>query len=168
MSMTNCARLVAGALALCMFAFAGVGCESDQIEANNKLIQQQQEQLENQQRELEGLKASQNQGYTPGVASAARGGCDKDVEAAATQHGGDKFAAGDFSKALDYYQDALLACPNDARAQVNVARTYEAQGNKVAAIKLYRKAADSKGATVSDAELEAQSALERLQASQLP
>ena len=168
MSMRNCARLMAIALAVCIFGFAGVGCESDQIEANNKLIQQQQEQLENQQRELEALKTSQNQGYTPGVASSAAGGCDKEVEAAATQRGGDKFAAGDFSKALDYYQDALLACPNDARAQVNVARTYEAQGNKVAAIKLYRKAADSRGATVSDAELEAQSALERLQASRLP
>jgi tetratricopeptide (TPR) repeat protein len=168
MSMTNCARLIAIHLALCMLALAGVGCDSDQIEANNKLIQQQQEQLEHQQQELEGLKASQNQTYTPGVASSARGGCDKDVESAASQHGGDKFAAGDFSKALDYYQDALLACPNDARAEVNVARTYEAQGNKVAAIKFYRKAADSTGATVSDAELEAQSALERLQASRLP
>jgi tetratricopeptide (TPR) repeat protein len=168
MSMTNCARLIALQLALCMFALAGVGCESDQIAANNKLVQQQQEQLENQQRELEALKAGQNQGYRPGVASSAPGGCDKDVETTATQRGGDKFAAGDFSKALDYYQDALLACPNDARAEVNVARTYEAQGNKVAAIKFYRKAADSSGATVSDAELEAQSALERLQASQLP
>lgn len=168
MSMMNCARRSVIALTLCMLALGGVGCESDQIAANNKLVQQQQEQLENQQRELEALKASQNQGYTPGVARSAPGGCDKEVETAASQHGGDKFAAGDFSRALDYYQDALLACPNDAMAEVNVARTYEAQGNKVAAIKFYRKAADSSGATVSDAELEAQSALERLQASRLP
>jgi tetratricopeptide (TPR) repeat protein len=166
--MTNCARLVAIHLALCLLALAGVGCESDQIAANNKLIQQQQEQLEHQQQELEGLKASQNQTYTPGVASSPRGGCDKEVESAASQRGGDKFAAGDFSRALDYYQDALLACPNDARAEVNVARTYEAQGNKVAAIKFYRKAADNGSATVSDAELEAQSALQRLQVSRLP
>jgi tetratricopeptide (TPR) repeat protein len=168
MSMTNCARLVAIQLALCLFALGGVGCDSDQIAANNKLVQQQQEQLENQQRELEALKANQNQGYTPGVASSTAGGCDKDVETVASQRGGDRFAAGDFSRALDYYQDALLACPNDAKAEVNVARTYEAQGNKVAAIKFYRKAADSGGATVSDAELQAQSALERLQASRLP
>jgi tetratricopeptide (TPR) repeat protein len=164
--MMNCARRSLIALALCLFALAGAGCESDQIEATNKLVQQQQEQLENQQRELEALKA--NQGYTPGVASSPAGGCEKDVEKVASQRGGDRFAAGDFSKALDYYQDALLACPNDARAEVNVARTFEAQGNKVAAIKFYRKAADSGGATVSDAELEAQSALERLQASRLP
>jgi tetratricopeptide (TPR) repeat protein len=168
MTMTNCARRSMVALALCLFALAGAGCESDQIEATNKLVQQQQEQLENQQRELEALKANQNQGYTPGVASSRAGGCDKDVETVASQRGGDRFAAGDFSKALDYYQDALLACPNDARAEVNVARTFEAQGNKVAAIKFYRKAADSGGATVSDAELEAQSALERLQASRMP
>ena len=168
MSMTHCARDIVILLALCILALADVGCESDQIAANNKLIQQQQEQLEHQQQELEGLKASQSQTYTPGVARSAPGGCDKEVETAASQHGGDKFAAGDFSKALDYYQDALLACPNDARAEVNVARTYEAQGNKVAAIKLYRKAADNGSTTVSDAELEAQSALERLQASQLP
>jgi tetratricopeptide (TPR) repeat protein len=168
MSMMNCARGIVTLVALCLFALGVVGCESDQIEANNKLVQQQQEQIEHQQQELEALKASQNQGYTPGVARSAAGGCDKDVESAASQHGGDKFAAGDFSKALDYYQDALMACPNDARAEVNVARTYEAQGNKVAAIKFYRKAAGSSGATVSDAELEAQSALERLQASELP
>ncbi len=168
MSMANCARRSPMLLALCLFALAGAGCEGDQIAATNKLVQQQQEQLEHQQQELEALKASQNQTYTPGVATSARGGCDKEVETVATQRGGDRFAAGDFSKALDYYQDALLACPNDARAEVNVARTFEAQGNKVAAIKFYRKAADSGGATVSDAELEAQSALERLQASRLP
>jgi tetratricopeptide (TPR) repeat protein len=168
MSMTNCARPILILLALCLFALGGVGCGSDQIEATNKLVQQQQEQLENQQRELEALKASQNQTYTPGVASSAPGGCDKDVAKVASQRGGDRFAAADYSKALDYYQDALLACPNDARAEVNVARTFEAQGNKVAAIKFYRKAADSGGATVSDAQLEAQSALDRLQASRMP
>ena len=118
----------------------------DQIDATNKLVQQQQEQLEHQQQELEALQANQNQNYTPGVASSPRGGCDKDVETTATHRGGDKFAAGDFNKALGYYQDALMACPNDERAEVNVARTYEALGNKVAAINLYRKVADTDAA----------------------
>jgi tetratricopeptide (TPR) repeat protein len=160
------------ALALGMFALIGSGCMGDQIDATNKLVQQQQEQLEHQQQELEALQANQNQNYTPGVASAPRGGCDKDVEATATHRGGDKFAAGEFNKALGYYQDALMACPTDERAEVNVARAYEALGNKVAAINLYRKVADNdsgtNSATVSDAQDEAKAALLRLQATRMP
>ena len=151
-----------------MFALVGSGCMGDQIDATNKLVQQQQEQLEHQQQELEALQANQNQNYTPGVASSPRGGCDKEVETTATHRGGDKFAAGDFNKALGYYQDALLACPKDERAQVNVARSYEALGNKVAAINLYRKVADSNSATVTDSQDEAKAALLRLQATRMP
>jgi tetratricopeptide (TPR) repeat protein len=166
--MTNLASRTLLGLALGALAFSAAGCMGDQIEATNKLVQQQQEQIEHQQQELEAIRASQNQSYAPGAATASAGGCDKGVETAATQRGGDKFAAGDFPKALDYYQDALAACPTDDRAQVNVARTYEALGNKVSAIKYYRKAADSSSPTVSDAQEEAKAALERLQASQLP
>ena len=157
------------AFVLVVFAFVGSGC-SDQNDATNKLVQQQQEQLEHQQQELEQLQANQNQNYTPGVAGSPRGGCDKDVETTATHRGGDKFAAGEFNKALGYYQDALLACPNDEKAEVNVARSYEALGNKVAAINLYRKVADtdSNSATVSDAQEEAKAALLRLQAARMP
>jgi len=138
------------------------------MDATNKLVQQQQEQLEHQQQELEALQANQNQSYTPGAATSSRGGCDKQVETVASQRGGEKFASGDFNKALAYYQDALLACPNDERAEVNVARSYEALGNKVAAINLYRKVADSNSATVSDAQEEAKAALLRLQATRMP
>jgi tetratricopeptide (TPR) repeat protein len=151
-----------------MLAFIGSGCMGDQIDATNKLVQQQQEQIEHQQQELEAIQASQNQGYAPGVASSSRGGCDKDVEQTASQRGGDRFAAGDFNKALGYYQDALLACPSDERAEVNVARSYEALGNKVAAINLYRKVADTNSATVTDAQDEAKAALLRLQATRMP
>jgi tetratricopeptide (TPR) repeat protein len=165
---TNLARPILAALALGMFALIGSGCMGDQIDATNKLVQQQQEQLEHQQQELEALQANQNQNYTPGIANSPRGGCDKDVETTATHRGGDKFAAGDFNKALGYYQDALLACPTDQRAEVNVARSYEALGNKVAAINLYRKVADTNSATVTDAQDEAQAALLRLQATRMP
>ena len=156
------------ALVLGAFALGAAGCMSDQIEATNKLVEEQQEQIEKQQQELEAIRASQNQTYAHGVATSATGGCDKGVETVATQRGGDKFAAGDFSKALGYYQDALSACPTDDRAEINVARTYEALGDKASAIKYYRRAADSSGATVSDAQEEAKAALERLQVSQLP
>jgi tetratricopeptide (TPR) repeat protein len=139
-----------------------------QIDATNKLVQQQQEQLEHQQQELEALQANQNQSYTPGATPGARGGCDKEVETLASQRGGDKFAAGEFNKALGYYQDALLACPNDDRAEVNVARSYEALGNNVSAVNYYRRAADSGGPIDTDAQEEAKAALLRLQASRMP
>ncbi len=91
--------------------------------------------------------------------SSSPGGCDKGVESMASQRGGEKFSAGDFNAALGYYQDALAACPNDDRAEVNVARAYEALGNKVSAIKYYRKAADTGGPTETDAEEEARASL---------
>ena len=170
-SVTTLPRPILAALSLAVFALIAAGC-SDQNDATQKLVQQQQEQLEHQQQELEQLQANQNQGYTPGAATTSpRGGCDKEVEMTATHRGGDKFAAGDFNKALGYYQDALLACPNDDKAEVNVARTYEALGNKVAAINMYRKVADAgdaNSATVSDAQEEAKAALLRLQVSRMP
>jgi len=168
--MTTSPRRTLAPLALGVLALVCSGCMGDQIDATNKLVQQQQEQLEHQQQELEQLQQNQNQGYAPGVASAPHGGCDKQVEATATQRGGDKFAAGDFNKALGYYQDALLACPNDDRAEVNVARAYEALGNKANAINYYRRAADAdrNSATVDDAQDEAKAALLRLQASRMP
>ena len=107
------------------------------------------------------------QAYTPGVASSS-GGCDRGVENAATERGGQQFSSGAFHKALDYYNDALTACPSSDQAQVNVARTYEALGNKPAAIKHYRIAAESNSATVSNASDEAKAALVRLQASLMP
>lgn len=167
-SVTKLATRILLALALGIFALMGAGCMGDQIEATKQLVEQQQSQLEQQQQEIEALKANQNQGYAPGVAASSPGGCDKGVETAASQRGGDRFAASDFSKALEYYQDALSACPTDDRAEVNVARTYEALGNKVSAIKHYRKAADSNSPIVSDASEQARAALERLQASRLP
>jgi tetratricopeptide (TPR) repeat protein len=170
-SMADFFRRIVPAIALMALAFVVTGCGSDQIEATNKLVQQQQEQIEKQQQEIEAIKASQNQSYTPGAAtsaSASPGGCDKQVEQVATQRGGDKFASGDYLKALGYYQDALTACPNDDRANVNVARTYEALGKNAQAIKYYRKAADTPGPTETDAEDEAKAALLRLQASRIP
>ncbi len=167
-SVTNPARRILFALALGVFALIGAGCMGEQIDATQRLVQQQQEQLEHQQQEIEALKANQNSGYARSGGASSSNGCDKGVETVASQRGGDRFAAADFSKALGYYQDALSACPTDARAEVNVARTYEALGNKVAAINHYRKAADSPGAVVSDASEEARAALERMQASRLP
>jgi tetratricopeptide (TPR) repeat protein len=169
-SATRCARQIPLALALGFLALILPGCGNDEIEATNKLVQQQQAQLEQQQQEIDALKANQ-QTYTPGVGTNSAGGCDKEVEQIANKRGGDKFVTGDYAKALGYYRDALLACPTDDRASVNVARTYEALGNKTQAIKYYRQAADRSDAsapTVSDASEEAKAALLRLQASRMP
>ena len=50
-------------MAVGVLALMASGCMGDQIDATNKLVQQQQEQLEHQQQELEALQANQ----TPGV-----------------------------------------------------------------------------------------------------
>jgi len=164
--MTKLTGIVSSLVVTGLFAISLMSCGDSQIEANNELVKQQQTQIEQMQQEIESLKVNQT-GYTPGVSSNA-GGCDKGVETTATQRGGERFAASDFGKALGYYQDALTACPTDDRAEVNVARAYEALGDKASAVKHYRKAANSGGATVSDAQTKAQNALVRLQASRLP
>ena len=153
------------ALALAIFTLVGSGCGGDQIAATQEMVKQQQEQIEQQQQQIDSLKNSQT--YTPGVASSS-GGCDRGVENAATERGGEQFSSGNFHKALDYYNDALTACPSSDQAQVNVARTYEALGNKPAAIKHYRIAAESTSPTVSRASDEAKAAMVRLQAPLLP
>ncbi len=51
---------------------------------------------------------------------------------------------------------------------MNVARAYEALGDNASAVKHYRKVANANSVTVSDAQLQAQNALVRLQASRLP
>jgi tetratricopeptide (TPR) repeat protein len=154
------------ALALGIFTFVASGCGGDQIASTQEMVKQQQEQIEQQQQEIDALKNTQAT-YTPGVASSS-GGCDRGVENAATERGGEQFSSGNFHKALDYYNDALSACPTSDQAHVNVARTYEALGNKPAAIKHYRIAAESTSPTVSRASDEAKQALVRLQASLMP
>jgi len=132
------------------------GCDSTTLKAQQQQVQEQQQQIEQQQQEIEALKAG-GPSYTPGVAPPS-GGCDRATAASATKRGGDKFAAGDYQHALGYYKDALTACPDDAHAQINLARTYEALGDRQAAVDHYRAAASSGGAG-SD---EARNALTRL------
>ncbi len=155
------AFLTAAVLGLAMILSA---CEQATLDANAKQVQQQQAQIEQNQMEIQRMMAQQ-QGYgaSSGSVSATTGtGCDKSVMAAATKHGGDKMAAADFTHALGYYQDALTACPNNARAEVNIARAYEAAGNRTAALEHFRTAAHSSDSTESAAEEEARNAIVRL------
>jgi tetratricopeptide (TPR) repeat protein len=133
------------------------GCGDATLKAQQQQVQAQQQQIEQQQQEIESLKAGGPSSYTPGVAPPT-GGCDRATADVATKRGGDKFATGDYQHALGYYKDALTACPGDARAEINLARTYEALGDRQAAIEHYRAAASSGGAGSE----EARNALTRL------
>lgn len=152
-------------LGLAMIAFA-IGCGGEQIEQNKQMVTQQQSEIEQMRLEIESLKANQNR-TTYSTAPSAAGGCDKAIETTATQRGGERFAANDFPKALGYYQDALMACPTDDMAEINVARAYEAMGDKASAIAHYRAAANRQTAVVTPAQEQARQALVRLQASRM-
>ncbi|HUO06159.1 MAG TPA: hypothetical protein VMU16_13260 [Candidatus Binataceae bacterium] len=150
-----------------LLLFTVAGCQDSAIDANNQMLKEQQVEIERMQRQIEGLQATQSNNYVPGV-SPPPGGCDRSVQAIATRSGGDRFAAGDFAGALGYYQDALTACPGDAQAEVNVARAYEAIGDKQRAVEHYRVAANPTNGTIGAPQEQARDALLRLDASQLP
>jgi tetratricopeptide (TPR) repeat protein len=120
-------------------ALAG-GCQSAQIEASNRQLQAQQAELETLNNEVAAMQAAQAPSAPP-----TAGSCDPGVSRAATLRGGELFAASDFSHALAYYQDALTACPQSASAELNLARTYEAMGQRADAIMHYRNAAKGGG-----------------------
>ncbi|MGH7986404.1 MAG: hypothetical protein ACREQX_08985 [Candidatus Binataceae bacterium] len=77
------------------------------------------------------------------------GGCDQSVMKEATRKAGEHFAASDYGHALGYYQDAATACPGSAQAQLNLARTYEAIGDRQHALQHYRLAADASKANTA-------------------
>jgi tetratricopeptide (TPR) repeat protein len=140
---SNSNRVARSLLVAMMFAFVTVmGCSNDANEENRKAVEQNQALIEETQKEINQVQAQQT--YTPPApVPGTPGSCDKKVMDAATRRAGDSYANGDLSKALAYYNDALTACPGSAKANMNVARTYEAQGNREAALRFYRTAANA-------------------------
>ncbi len=133
-----------------VFAF---GCANDAIEANRRQVEANQALIEQTQQQLAMLQAQQNSGPPPS-ASGQPGACDKKVEATATKHAGDSYAAGDLTKARGYYQDALTACPSSSKAALNLGHVNETMNNRDAAIRYYRQAAasgDSDAHSIQDA-----------------
>ncbi len=129
------------ALAAAVGAIAsGLGCVDNMAEVNSSQLHQQQQQIEDLQHQIDSLKQQQNQFYALS-SQVAPGGCDHGVMHDATQRGDDKLAARDYERALDYYQDAASACPNNAAAEFNIARAYEAEGERDQASAHYRRAA---------------------------
>jgi tetratricopeptide (TPR) repeat protein len=134
---------------------------------NDALLKENQQQLARQQTELDQLKhdvaALQAPHPASNYGSFQAGSCDQNIMREATRKGGERFAAGDFSGALGYYQDALTACPNNAQANLNLARAYEAVGDRAQAVSYYRIAANASGADVdAEAVRQARTALSRL------
>jgi tetratricopeptide (TPR) repeat protein len=134
---------------------------------NDALLKQNRQQLDNQQVQLDQLKQevaaikSQHPGYN--YPSLPPGSCDSNIMRAATRKGGERFAADDFGAALGYYQDALTACPKSAQANLNLARAYEAVGDRAQALTHYRIAANASGSDADpEAVREARAALARL------
>lgn len=134
---------------------------------NQGLIKANQQQLEQQKAELDHLKqevaALQSRPPAYNYPPPPPGSCDSKIMREATRNGGQRFAAGDFSGALGYYQDALTACPKSAQANLNLARAYEAIGDHAQALSHYRAAANG-GSANADAKAvnDARAALARL------
>jgi tetratricopeptide (TPR) repeat protein len=140
-------------------ALALSGCLGDEIKANQQQLAQQQTELDQLKQQVVAIQA-QRPSYST-VASPS-GSCDTTVMHEATRKGGERFAAGDFAHALGYYQDAVTACPKNAQAQLNVARTYEAIGDRSQALDHYRLAANASGSDDAEAVQQAREALTRL------
>jgi tetratricopeptide (TPR) repeat protein len=150
--------VVAG-LAIVMALGAG-GCLSGAIQENQRQLDQQKAELDQLKQQVAELKAAQQPSYP--TTPLPPGSCDKAVMQVATKRGGERLAAGEFAKALGYYQDAVAACPTSAQGQLNVARTYEAMSNRDQATAHYRRAiqlAPSDDAAVAE---QARQALTRL------
>ncbi len=122
--------------ALPIVAIALTGCLGGEIEANQQQLAQQQVQLDQLKQQIQALQTQQASYATVGTAAA--GSCDDALMHEATHKGGQRFATGDFTRALSYYQDAITACPQSARAHLNLARTYEALGDRAGAIAQYK------------------------------
>ena len=136
------------------------GCANDALKANELAVQKNQALIEQNQLEIARLEANGGS-MVPSTSAPVGGACDKKVEAAATRRAGEAYAAGETSKALGYYQDALTACPGSSKAALNLAHTNETLDHREVAIRYYRQAAASNDADSHSIE-DAKSALSRL------
>ena len=146
-------KVARAALAMVLLTLAlACGCANDAIEANRRQVEANQALIEQTQRELAMLQAQQSS--PPPPAPGQPGACDKKVEATATRRAGDAYTAGNMTKALGYYQDAMTACPSSSKAALNLAHVNETMNNRDAAIRYYRQAAassDSDAHSIQDA-----------------
>jgi tetratricopeptide (TPR) repeat protein len=141
-------------------ALGAAGCLSDAIKEDQRQLDQQKAELEQLKQQVAALKNAQQPSYP--TTAPPPGSCDKGVMQVATRHGGERFAASEFDKALGYYQDAVTACPMSAQAQLNVARAYEALGDRDQAKNYYKSAIQSAPSEDAAVAVQARQALARL------
>ena len=147
-------RLIASAVAVVL-----AGCMQSAIDANKQQLADQQAQLDQLKQQVSALQSGRAAYST--VASQP-GACDQAVMAAATRKGGERMAAGDTTKALGYYQDAVTACATSAEAQLNLANSYESIGDRPEALQHYRMAAATGSGADAGAIQKAREALSRI------
>jgi tetratricopeptide (TPR) repeat protein len=105
------------------------GCANTQLKEMQQQVDQQKAQIENQGREIEEMRAQQQQ-QAASYAMPPPGSCDNEVMRHALAHGDDQYAAGKYDLALGYYQDASKACPGNASVELDLARVYETMGDR--------------------------------------
>lgn len=124
------------------------------------MLEQQQTQIDQLQQEIAAVQTTQASSTT----AVPTGACDEAVMREATRKAGERFAANDLRQALGYYQDAVTACPQSPRAQLNLGHVYEAMSDVPEATAHYKQAADASGPPADpDAVAQARTALVRLQ-----
>jgi tetratricopeptide (TPR) repeat protein len=145
-------------LLLGIIIIATSGCLFEELKANERALEAQQIEIDRQAHELATLRQQSSYEGAP----APTGSCDRDIMRKATRRGGERFAAGDYKHALGYYDDALKACPRNAEAELNLARTYEAMEQRAPARLHYQKAVEAAGGDDLTAARQAQEALARI------
>jgi tetratricopeptide (TPR) repeat protein len=121
---------------------AAAGCAGAQLQEMQHQVEAQKAQIESQAREIEEMRAQQQSVTTT---TPPPGACDEAVMHKALAHGDDQYAAGQYTHALGYYQDAGTACPGNAQAELSLARTYEKLGDRRQAAQHYQLARDAAG-----------------------
>jgi tetratricopeptide (TPR) repeat protein len=125
---------------------AAVGCAGAQLQEMQRQVEVQKAQIDSQAREIAEMNAHQQSVTTT---MPPPGACDEAVMHKALAHGDDQYAAGQYTNALGYYQDAGTACPGNAQAELSLGRTYEKLGDRQQAAQHYQLAHDAAGANTT-------------------
>jgi tetratricopeptide (TPR) repeat protein len=140
------AAIIAAATAL---ALASAGCAGAELEEMRHQVDAQQAQIDRQGQLIAQLRAQQQ---PAGTTLPPPGSCDGTVMHKAIAHGDDQYAAGKYTIALGYYQDAATACPGNAQVELSLARAYEKSGDRQQAAHHYKLARDAAGSDNAAAE----------------
>ncbi|GEM_PF-391610 len=123
-------------------------CSNEVALENQRQLQMQKAELEEMHRELEALRSQiAGQSSAPPANSqsgpmpaSATGACDVQIANKALAHGAERMSRGDYKSAVDYYRDAVAACPDRADAEFKLGQAYEAMGQNGFAREHYRRA----------------------------